>query len=217
MGSVMKLNILQFYPRVMNLYGDRGDVMALVYRARKRGIEVDVINVEIGSDVNLEDADIIFIGGAQDREQQMIYKDFIGRAREVTRAIETGKVCLAICGGYQLLGKYFDPVSGDRIEGIGALDLYTKGGSKRLIGNVVSESTIAQGETYVGFENHSGRTYLNKDNKEIKSLGKVITGFGNNGEDKSEGAVYKNTYGTYLHGAFLPKPGQPQGIPAARG
>lgn len=201
----MKLKIGNFYPRIMNLYGDRGNTIALRYRLQARGVDCEMIDIGLGESHELADFDILFIGGAQDREQAIIYRDFLNKGTQLTKAVESGVVLLAICGGYQLLGKYFDPIQGKRIEGLGLLDLYTKGGERRMIGNIITETKIAD-KVYrlIGFENHSGQTFLEPGGN-ARPLGKVIVGSGNNGQDRKEGARFKNVFGTYLHGALLPK------------
>ena len=190
----MKLTIGHLYPDLMNLYGDRGNVICLVRRCQWRGIDVEV---KEGS------PDILFIGGGQDRQQKIVAKDFKkGRGEPIKDFVEKGGVGLFICGGYQLMGKFYRPAEGPDLEGLGIFDVetYHFGKSKpRCVGNVVVEW---QGKTLVGFENHGGRTHLGED---VKPLGKVLHGRGNNSEDGTEGAIYKNTFGTYLHGALLPK------------
>ena len=195
-----KLTICHLYPKLLNLYGDIGNIKALKFRAEARGIEVEIKEVNAGD--NILDADIYFIGGGQDRQQIDVsielqkHKDFLIQKRD------ENKVFLAICGGYQLLAEYFQPIEGEKLIGISLLSGYTIGGKKRYIGNVTANTEFTTPKTLVGFENHSGRTYLTGD---TKPLAKVIIGNGNNGEDLGEGARYKNVFGTYLHGSFLPK------------
>lgn len=198
------LRICHLYPELMNLYGDKGNVTALWRRCVWRGINAEVVGVSLDWTGELRQFDLIFMGGGQDREQKAICLDFkCVKGEAIRRAVEDGVPFLAICGGYQLLGEYYQTRTGERIPGVGVLDLYTVGGEKRMIGNVVAVSTIGGLEQMlVGFENHSGRTYLGPG---VKPLAKVVKGFGNNGEDGFEGAVYRNTIGTYLHGALLPK------------
>lgn len=195
-----KLVIGWLYGAKMNIYGDRGNVLALRKRAEWRGIEVDVRNIGIGDDIP-DDIDIFFWGGGQDQEQIPVAKDIAGAKGEAIRsAIENGAAMLAICGGYQLLGHGYQPHDGDFLPGIGLFDASSVAGERRFIGNVVIESE--QFGTLVGFENHSGLTTLQGD---CQPLGKVVIGKGNNGADGTEGAVYKNAIGCYLHGALLPK------------
>ena len=200
----MKLKICHLYPDVLNLYGDGGNIRCLTQRLSWRGIETELKKLPIGSKEKLSDADLIFIGGGQDFEQQVLLEDLHrGRDRELRAAIEDGVTVLAICGGYQLLGSYYETHDGQRCDFIGALDLYTVGAKKRMIGNYMFRCGDALGGmTVVGFENHSGRTHLGSS---LEPLGQVLSGFGNNGEDGTEGAHYKNVFGTYSHGPMLPK------------
>ncbi|MGB9868099.1 MAG: type 1 glutamine amidotransferase [Bacillota bacterium] len=198
------LRICHLYPELMNLYGDRGNVIALVRRCAWRGVEAETVSVSLGWTGDLRQFDLVFVGGGQDREQKAICTDFkCVKGEAIKQAVEEGVPFLAICGGYQLLGEYYQTRSGEKIPGVGVLDLFTVGGNRRMIGNVVALSQIAGcQQALVGFENHSGKTYLGPG---VGPLARVVRGFGNNGEDGFEGAVYKNTVGTYLHGALLPK------------
>lgn len=200
------LHIAHLYPDQMNIYGDRGNILTLQQRARWRAIDVTVDAIQPGTTVDWERYDLAFFGGGQDSGQALIAEDFVGRQAEGLRAaIEAELVVLAICGGYQLLGHYFLTHTGEKLPGIGALDVHTVGGDRRLIGNIVVDwqRPDATGpERLVGFENHSGRTYLGSG---VRPLGRVVRGFGNNGEDGTEGAVYRNVHGCYMHGSILPK------------
>lgn len=197
------LNICHMYPDLLNLYGDRGNVMAFQRRCLWRGIEAKIHAVSIGDPVNFSQMDFVFLGGGSDREQNLMAVDLTERAGDLREAIEQGLAVLAICGGYQLLGKYYRTLNGEVIPGLDILDLYTEGGTKRLIGNVAVEINLEGRQTKItGFENHSGRTYLGKS---LQPLGKVLSGYGNNGEDGWEGARYKNVLCSYLHGPLLPK------------
>ena len=200
----MELNICHLYPDVLNLYGDRGNVMCMSRRLQWRGIGVNIKKLPIGSDISLAGCDLVFIGGGQDFEQEVLLEDLHrGRDREIKAAIEDGVTFLTICGGYQMLGSYYETHDGQRCDFIGALDLYTVGADKRMIGNYKFKcADELGGSTVVGFENHSGKTRLGPS---VKPLGTIISGFGNNGEDKTEGAHYKNVFGTYCHGPMLPK------------
>ena len=157
--------------------------------------------LEIRENVDHKKFDIYFIGGGQDKQQILVSEDLQTKKTELINAIENNTVFLAICGGYQLLGKYYKSQDGSELRGIGALDLYTHAGNKIMIGNIVCKELESK-ITLVGFENHSGKTYLGKT---LTPLAKVIQGGGNNGEDGLEGVRYKNVFGTYLHGSFLPK------------
>ncbi|EJP6472705.1 type 1 glutamine amidotransferase [Clostridium botulinum] len=197
----MKLNICHLYPDLLNVYGDIGNILVLKYRAQQRGIKINVSNVSIKDSFPIDKYDIALFGGGQDYEQAIVSKDMVETKKDdLTEYIEKGKVLLAICGGYQLLGKYYTTPEGEKLDGLNILDIYTEGGDTRFIGNTVIKNEEFN-ETYVGFENHSGRTYIG----DLKPLGKVITGYGNNGEDKQEGCIYKNTFGTYFHGSLLSK------------
>ncbi|MDP4092175.1 MAG: glutamine amidotransferase [Bacillota bacterium] len=201
------LNICHLYPDLLNLYGDRGNIIALRKRAEWRGINVNVTNLSLGDQFTPEAYDIVFLGGGQDYEQEILQEDVLVRKGSFIReAIEQDKIFLCICGGYQLLGKYYKTWEGKQINYLGALNLWTTGGRKRMIGNTVYELDFLKSDScdgkIVGFENHSGRTYLGP---EVKPLGKVIKGYGNNGEDLSEGAMYKNVFCSYSHGSLLPK------------
>lgn len=197
----MELNICHLYPDLLNVYGDMGNILILKQRAEERGIKVNIIDVSIGDNFNENEYDIVFFGGGQDYEQSIVSKDIIeGKREKIQKYVEDGKVLLAICGGYQLLGKYYRDPNGEKLEGLSILDIYTEGGDTRLIGNTVIYNEEFN-ETYVGFENHSGRTYIN----DLKPLGKVVHGYGNNASDGYEGCIYKNTYCTYFHGSLLSK------------
>ncbi len=198
----LKLNIAHLYPELLNIYGDMGNIYALKKRCEWRNISAEVYNINQGADINPDLFDIYFIGGGQDKQQIDVAKEMQKQKENLKQAAENNAVMLAICGGYQLLGKYYLPHKGEKLEGIGILNAYTIAGNKRFIGNVTVKSNFLSPETIVGFENHSGLTYLEEGTTPI---GKVITGNGNNGKDLTEGARYKNVFGTYLHGSLLPK------------
>ena len=197
----MKLKIAHLYPDLLNLYGDSGNILCLEKRMKWRGIDCRIYRLDSAKLLRDNDYDIVFIGGCQDFEQSLILKDLGSGADVLIRnEIENGTVLLAICGGFQLLGRYYETYKGERMNFTGILDFYTVGGEKRLIGNYAFKT--ADKMKIIGFENHSGRTYLCNN---LKPLGKVIKGCGNNGKDKTEGVRYKNTFGTYCHGPLLPK------------
>ena len=200
----MELKICHLYPDVLNLYGDGGNIRCLTQRLTWRGIGAKIAKMPLGDPRSLAGYDLIFVGGGQDFEQQVLLEDLHrGRDRELREAIEDGVTVLAICGGYQMLGQYYETYDGKRCDFIGALDLVTVGAKKRMIGNYMFRCGDAPGGiTVVGFENHSGKTRLGPD---LPPLGTVLSGFGNNGEDGTEGAHYKNVFGTYSHGPLLPK------------
>ena len=197
----MELTICHLYPDLLNVYGDVGNVLILKHRASLRGIDVNIVNSSLNDTLDKDNIDIIFFGGGQDYEQSIVSNDLNTiKKDDIKEYIEDGKVFLAICGGYQLLGKYYTAPNGEKINGLGILNIYTEGGDTRFIGNteIYNESFD---ETYVGFENHSGRTYIN----DHTPLGKCIHGYGNNGQDGYEGCIYKHTFGSYFHGSFLSK------------
>lgn len=204
----LSLTIGWLYPDLMNTYGDRGNIIILTKRAEWRGISVKVEQIFVESDVlGLKSCDLVFMGGAQDTQQEIVNRDLQGKKGEIIKdKIEEGTPGLFICGAYQFLGKYYKTADHKELKGLGIFPLFTENpGEKheRLIGNVLVKPKI-EGLTLpiLGFENHGGRTYL--DHKSMR-LGDVKKGFGNNGKDGSEGIVYKNAFGTYLHGPILPK------------
>jgi CobQ-like glutamine amidotransferase family enzyme len=190
------------YPDLLNLYGDQGNITAIIRRCQWRGIKTEIYPVNIGDTIDFSEMDFVFLGGGSDREQNLMAADLAEKKDSLWQAIENNLPVLAICGGYQLLGRYYQTIEGKMIPGLDLLDFYTIGGEKRLIGNIAVEIRLG-GEKYkiTGFENHSGCTFLGK----INPLGIVLSGFGNNGNDRSEGAQYKNVVASYLHGPLLPK------------
>jgi CobQ-like glutamine amidotransferase family enzyme len=200
------LRIAHLYADEMNIYGDRGNILTLQKRAQWRGIPVEIHSIGRGPAPDLSDIDLIFWGGGQDRDQELVFKDAAAHKVEAIRgAIAGGAVVLAVCGGFQLLGEYYVTADGHKLSGLGLVDLHTVPGPKRNIGNIVIETSELglQPPTLVGFENHSGKTYLGKG---LKPLGRVLSGGGgNNAEDGTEGVVTGNVFGTYLHGSLLPK------------
>lgn len=204
---IYTLNICHLYPNLLNLYGDRGNVIALKQRAAWRGIDVTIHNISIGQEYDAQKYDITFLGGGQDFEQEIIQKDLLTlKGDSIHNAIHSGKVFLAICGGYQLLGKYYTTHDGKQIDLLGALNIWTVAQSDRLIGNFAFCCDFLTSKSFdgivVGFENHAGRTFLGSN---VKPLGKIIRGYGNNGKDRFEGAIFKNTFCSYSHGSLLPK------------
>jgi CobQ-like glutamine amidotransferase family enzyme len=197
----LTLTLAHLYPDLLNIYGDRGNVLALVRRAAWRGVEVRVRAVHVGEPWDPEEADLVCIGGGEDRKQAWAAEDLAARAGALVRAVEGGLPVLAVCGGYQLLGRGYQPAEGPELPGVGVFDAHTAAAPGRLVGNVLVDSPWG---TLVGFENHSGRTYLGPG---AQPLGRVRPGHGagNNGVDGTEGAVRLHAVGTYLHGALLPK------------
>lgn len=195
----MNLKIAHLYPELLNLYGDRGNIISLKKRAEWRGIDVEVKEYKLADEIDFENIDILFIDGGSDREQLLVCQRLKEIKKDFKNYVENNGVVTAICGGYQLLGKYYK-MKDETVEGLGILDIYTESGEGRLIGNVVIETEFLD-RPIVGFENHGGRTYIENHN----SLGKVVYGNGNNDNDKAEGVLYKNVIGTYLHGPLFPK------------
>jgi CobQ-like glutamine amidotransferase family enzyme len=194
------LRIGHLYPDLMNIYGDKGNVIALSQRARWREIGVSVRPYSVGEWTDPDWPDVWFFGGGQDQGQDLVGADLAGKnGGSLKRSVEGGAAIFSVCGGYQLLGHEYVPESGPSIPGVGILDVTTRAGRRRFVGNLLAESP---GGPLIGFENHSGRTYLGPA---AKPLGTVIVGNGNNGEDKTEGAVQGKVIGCYLHGSCLPK------------
>lgn len=223
------LTIGWLYPELMSTYGDRGNIIVLQKRCEWREIKIEIKRLDLGFKTDdLKKCDLLFMGGAQDKQQQIVTEDLMKKKNTLKQMIEDGVPGLYICGAYQFLGKYYKEADGTIIPGLNILDLYTENpGSNhpRLIGNIVIKldtlkisGVVSRApsrwyhnrwyhnryhiDSLVGFENHGGKTYLGKN---VKPLGKVIKGFGNNGVDKTEGTVYKNSFGSYFHGPILPK------------
>lgn len=198
------LRVCALYPSRMNIYADRGNMILLQKRCAARQIGFELTSIEHGDTINPSDHDLFYIGGGQDRDQEQIASDMRRHKRDALNAAATdGKVILAVCGGYQLLGEYYEAPHG-KIEGLAMVDLRTVSEpGPRLIGNVLIEIKInGARRRLAGFENHGGRTYLGECEQ---PLGSVIKGFGNNGIDGFEGVRKNNVFGTYLHGPLLPK------------
>src|SRR3989454_9236285 len=198
----LKLTLGHLYPDQLNLYGDRGNILTLRQRCQRRGIELRVVGLGIGDALAPDEYDMLFIGGGQDKEQAPVAQDLHDtKGIGLWAAIEDDMPVLAVCGGYQLLAHYYRPAEGPDMRGLGVFDAWTihKGAqTPRCIGDI---AISWNGSTLVGFENHGGRTYLGT----AKPLGKVLKGYGNNAEDQTEGAVYRNAFGSYIHGSLLPK------------
>jgi hypothetical protein len=201
-AACQQLNIAVLYPDLLNLYGDRGNARAIERRCSERGIGATIVGVDIGDDWSPEQADIVLVGGGQDREQRRVQADLHQRGDELRNYVDQNGVVLAVCGGFQLFGHHYRGWDGEIMAGIGIFDAVAAHPGPqitRCVGNVVA---LWEGDTVVGFENHGGRTYLN-DGQD--AFADVVSGFGNNGGDGLEGAKLNNAYGTYLHGAVLPK------------
>ena len=196
----MKITIGHLYPDLLNLYGDRGNIQCLKMRLVWRGIEAEVRRFGLDDPVDFTKLDIVLLGGGSDREQMIVCRRLQNIRKDFQAYVEDGGTTIAVCGGYQLLGHYYNTPEG-KMEGLHLVDLYTEQGSPRLISNIVLQNDIYP-RPIVGFENHGGRTYLGEG---LQPFGKVIYGSGNNGKDGQEGVIYRNVIGTYLHGPLLPK------------
>jgi lipid II isoglutaminyl synthase (glutamine-hydrolysing) len=204
------LTLVHLYADTLNLYGDFGNIAALTQRCAWRGIECRVEAVGIGQPCDFDACDMLFVGGGQDRAQSMVADDLVTRGEEIRRRVDDGMVALTICGGFQLFGRSFLTSDGLTLPGIRVFDAETVAGTGRLIGDIVIDTTETSAEwlrhdgdqTLVGFENHSGHTRLGPG---LEPLGRVVCGYGNEGDGAYEGAVYRHALGTYLHGSLLPK------------
>lgn len=209
MKSNYSLTLAWLYPDLMNTYGDRGNIVILQKRCEWRGIEVKIAKISVGDDIEqLKKSDLIFMGGAQDTQQEIVNEDlFKNKGPILKEQIENETPGLFICGAYQFLGNYYITADGKKLPGLGIFPMYTQNpGKERLIGNIAlkihNSKFIIHNSLIVGFENHGGRTYLEDA---TMAFGEVIKGFGNNGKDRTEGIIYKNSIGSYLHGPILPK------------
>ena len=205
--TAITLRVAHLYPRLMNIYGDRGNITSLRHRCEARGIAFELTELGPGDRLDATAHDLIFAGGAQDREQRGVVDDLLAtKAAALREAVENDVALLAVCGAYQLFGRFSREASGAELPGAGIFDLYTEhpgDGEKRSIGNIVVEWESPSGtQTIVGFENHGGRTHLGEG---VRPLARVRSGGGNNGRDGTEGAIYRNAFGTYIHGSLLPK------------
>jgi lipid II isoglutaminyl synthase (glutamine-hydrolysing) len=197
----VRIRVGHLYPDYLNIYADRGNIAVLAERARVRGHQLDVCSIGIGDPVPAGAIDLFYIGGGQDREQALVAHDLVEKTGPLSEAAETGAAFLAVCGGYQLLGRFYRDVAGNELPGIGVLPLHTIAGTRRMIGDVLLDCQWA-GKTLAGFENHAGRTVLDND---AEPLGRVVSGFGNDGAHVAEGCRRLRVYGTYLHGPLLPR------------
>ena len=197
--SLGKIKVIHLYARDMNIYGDRGNVLCLKKRLELYGFTPEIVEYNQG-DVFPGDGDIFVGGGGQDSGQNKIKTDLNKIGPKLIAKAKSGTPMLMICGLYQLFGNFFKTIDGQKIEGIGLLDIETYGRDERLIGNIIIHSQ--EFGDIIGYENHSGQTYLGRD---VEALGRVRLGAGNNFEGVDEGARYRNVIGTYLHGSLLPK------------
>ncbi|RGI32388.1 type 1 glutamine amidotransferase [Melissococcus sp. OM08-11BH] len=200
--SDFQLNFCHLYGNLLNTYGDNGNLLLLNYYAKKLGISIETEIISVFEDFDDTKYDFVFFGGGQDYEQKIVSEDIQSKKDSITRYIENDGVMLAICGGFQLLGEYYIGANGEKINGISALPHYTLSqDNNRFIGDIEIYNKEFN-ETYYGFENHNGMTFLGDGEK---ALGTVIKGYGNNGQDKTEGVIYKNVMGSYFHGPLLAK------------
>jgi lipid II isoglutaminyl synthase (glutamine-hydrolysing) len=199
----MKIRVGHLYPDYLNIYADRGNIAVLSWRARARGHELVVRPVSIGDSFPSSETDLVYIGGGQDREQALVAGDLAGKGSALRDAAEAGMAFLGVCGGYQLLGGFYRDRGGIELPGVGVLPVHTVAGDRRMIGDVLLDCEWA-GKTLAGFENHAGRTYLTVG---AEPLGRVVAGFGNDGDSGYEGCRRNRAYGTYLHGPLLPRNG----------
>lgn len=195
-----KLTIYHLYPELLNLYGDSGNIITLTKRLLWRGIGADVVPVALGEAPNFLQADIVFIGGGSDREQQIVGEALYARRKDLASYVDAGGVLLAVCGAYQLLGHEYS-IGNKTLQGLSIIDAITRRETPRLIGNIVAQTSLVA-TPIVGYENHGGRTWIGK---EVEPFAKVEVGFGNDGESGYEGAHYNHLVATYIHGPLLPK------------
>jgi CobQ-like glutamine amidotransferase family enzyme len=197
----VRIRVGHLYPDYLNIYADRGNIAVLAGRARARGHELDVHAIGMHDPVPAGEVDLFYIGGGQDREQELVAPDLASKGDALREAVEADAAFLAVCGGYQLLGRFYRDVAGTEVPGIGLLPLETVAGERRMIGDVLLDCAWS-GQTLAGFENHAGRTLLDAG---AEPLGRVVAGFGNDGSSGDEGCRYRRAYGTYLHGPLLPR------------
>lgn len=202
--TINKLVIGWLYPELMSTYGDRGNIICLTKRCEWRGISVQIKNLDFDSTrKDYESCDLIFGGGAQDRQQAIVIRDLLSKKNILRKMFERNIPGLFVCGAPQLLGHFYMTGDGQKLPGLDIFDMDSRHFGKdkpRSIGNLVGR--LETGQTIVGFENHGGRTYLGKG---VKPFARVLYGAGNNGEDGTEGAIFNNCIATYSHGPFLPK------------
>ena len=197
----MIVRVAHLYPDYLNIYADRGNIAVLAKRAAWRGIELEVRAVSLGDPLVAGEHDLLYIGGGQDREQALVAPDLAARGDALREVIAGGAAVLAVCGGYQLFGRFYRDQAGVELPGAGVFDLHTTAGNRRMIGDVLLDCDWA-GRTLAGFENHAGRTILDDG---AEPLGRVVSGFGNDGDSGAEGCRVGRVVGTYLHGPLLPR------------
>jgi CobQ-like glutamine amidotransferase family enzyme len=197
----MRIRVAHLYPEYLNIYADRGNMAVLARRAAWRGHELEVTAVSMGDALRPGEHDLLYVGGGQDREQALVAVDLAAKGEQVRQVLDRGAAALAVCGGYQLLGRYYRDRGGVELPGVGVFPLHTIAGDRRMIGDVLLDCAWA-GRTLAGFENHAGRTILDP---EAEPLGRVVSGFGNDGASGVEGCRVGRAIGTYLHGPLLPR------------
>jgi len=200
----VKIVVGHLYPDYLNIYADRGNIAVLSRRAAWRGHELEVREISVGDPLAPGDHDLLYVGGGQDREQAVVAQDLVAKADGVRESVSAGAALLAVCGGYQLLGRSYRDLDGADLPGIGVFPFDTVAGDRRMIGDVLLECELEPGlrRTLAGFENHAGRTRLDPG---AQPLGRVVAGFGNDGESGWEGCRVGRAVGTYLHGPLLPR------------
>jgi CobQ-like glutamine amidotransferase family enzyme len=200
----VRIVVGHLFPDYLNIYADRGNMAVLARRAAWRGHELEIQALGAGEESRVGEHDLYYIGGGQDREQELIAPALVAHGEALHAAVDAGAALLAVCGGYQLLGRFYRDQSGDELPGVGLFPLHTVAGERRMIGDVLLECELVLGErrTLAGFENHAGRTYLDEG---AEPLGRVLAGFGNDGESGYEGCRVGRAVGTYLHGPLLPR------------
>jgi lipid II isoglutaminyl synthase (glutamine-hydrolysing) len=200
----VKIRVGHLYPDYLNIYADRGNIAVLSRRAAWRGHELEVRGLSTHDQLEPGAHDLLYVGGGQDREQALVARDLAAKAESVLEAAERGVAVLAVCGGYQLLGRFYRFLNGEELPGVGLFPHHTIAGERRMIGDILLECELDPGErrTLAGFENHAGRTYLDEG---AEPLGRVVAGFGNDGASGFEGCRVGRAVGTYLHGPLLPR------------
>jgi CobQ-like glutamine amidotransferase family enzyme len=200
----VKIRVGHLYPDYLNIYADRGNIAVLARRAAWRGHELEVLALSMREAIEPGAHDLLYVGGGQDREQMLVARDLAAKSASVLEAAESGAAVLAVCGGYQLLGRFYRFLNGEELPGVGLFPHHTIAGERRMIGDILLECELEPGErrTLAGFENHAGRTYLDAD---AQPLGRVVAGFGNDGASGFEGCRVGRAMGTYLHGPLLPR------------
>jgi CobQ-like glutamine amidotransferase family enzyme len=200
----VKIRLGHLYPDYLNIYADRGNIAVLALRAAWRGHELEVVPLSVGDRIEAGAHDLLYVGGGQDREQALVARELAGKSEQVLAAAADGAAVLAVCGGYQLLGRFYRFANGDELPGVGLFPLHTIAGERRMIGDILLDCELELGRrrTLAGFENHAGRTYLDEG---AQPLGRVVAGFGNDGASGFEGCRVGRAIGTYLHGPLLPR------------